>query len=211
MNMFLNQIRKISRYFLFKFNKPMIRNKEFCLISNNCIAGLIYHDLSLEFKSPIINMFIRANDYILFLNNIDYYLTEELIESNSNENDYPIGTIGKAGKMITLHFLHYEDFNQAKIKWDSRKKKVNKENIFVLAEYLPEDGWTNKILERFEDIPYLRKKIIISSSLKDEISIRSSDIIYVEGSNFANWKTSTWRIWEKGYDDCNLIEWIDSN
>lgn len=208
--MLLNKLRKLSRFILFQYIKSFNKNKDFTLISNNCIAGLLYHDLGLEFKTPIINMFIKANDYIRLLNDFEFYIDNELNELENNDKDYPIGTIGKDEIMITLHFLHFKDFNQARIKWESRKKKICKDNMFILAEYLPEEGWSNTVLSDFEKIPYNRKKVVISMSLKDEISTNSKNIIYVEGSNFANWKKKTWKIWEKGYDDCKIIDWINS-
>ena len=107
----LNQLRKIGRLIRSEKYRRINQNNDFTLITNNCIAGLLYHDLNLEFKSPIINMYILANDYIRLLNDFDFYLENELLELKDIDKTYPIGTIGFDEKMITLHFLHFKDFN----------------------------------------------------------------------------------------------------
>lgn len=56
--------RKVLRYNIVKKYKKNIQNKNFTIISSNCIGGLIYHDLGMQFKSPTINMYIKANDFI---------------------------------------------------------------------------------------------------------------------------------------------------
>ena len=109
--LFLNQLRKIGRLIRSEKYRRINQNNDFTFITNNCIAGLLYHDLNLEFKSPIINMYILADDYIRLLNDFDFYLENELLELKDIDKAYPIGTIGLNEKMITLHFLHFKDFN----------------------------------------------------------------------------------------------------
>lgn len=52
----------IDKYINLKKNIPSI-------FSNNCLGGLIYHSLGLEFTSPLINMFESPVDYLKLLKN----------------------------------------------------------------------------------------------------------------------------------------------
>lgn len=60
--------------------RSRIKNTAPTIISNNCIAGIIYHNLGLKFFSPTINLYISGWDYILFVENLEDYLKCELIE-----------------------------------------------------------------------------------------------------------------------------------
>ena len=46
---------KIFTAIWFKMLRFKLHNKEFSLIAPNCIGGIIYHRLGVEFKSPTIN------------------------------------------------------------------------------------------------------------------------------------------------------------
>lgn len=62
-------------------------------------------------------MYFSNDDYLEFLNNLEYYLKEPLFEhKNSKGNDYPIGYINKKNKSgkILLNFMHYKSFEEAK-------------------------------------------------------------------------------------------------
>ena len=59
--------------------RERINNKEFTLISSNCMGGLIYHNLGLKFNSPTINMQMYTNEYYNFVMNLEEYLSKEII------------------------------------------------------------------------------------------------------------------------------------
>lgn len=54
-------------------NRKRLKNKEISIISTNCIGGVLSHDLGLQFKSPTVNLFFRAEDFIKFCENLEYY------------------------------------------------------------------------------------------------------------------------------------------
>lgn len=93
------------------------QNKDFTLITNNCIAGIIYHNLGLQFKSPTVNLSIQGEDYLNFVKDIQYYSQCELKEVENSEKKYPVGVLwpndDKHAK-IYIHFQHYENFEKAK-------------------------------------------------------------------------------------------------
>ena len=71
-----------------------LHNKDFSLITPNCIGGIIYHRLGVEFKSPTINLlFPDKKQYLRFVLNLPQYLSKDLkfIDNNS-------------GGSVQLHF-----------------------------------------------------------------------------------------------------------
>ena len=43
-------------------NRERLNRDDVTIISTNCTGGILYHDLGLEFKSPTVNLFFRAQD-----------------------------------------------------------------------------------------------------------------------------------------------------
>ena len=39
-----------------KWDQKNLRNRSFSLFSHNCLGGIMYHDLGVQFQSPTINM-----------------------------------------------------------------------------------------------------------------------------------------------------------
>ena len=49
----LRYLRRIERY----RNRKRLKNRSFSLVTNNCIGGIISHDMHLRFLSPTVNLF----------------------------------------------------------------------------------------------------------------------------------------------------------
>lgn len=139
--------------------RKKLLNKNFTIIANNCIGGIIYKDLGLPFLSPTINLLFYAPDYIKFLSRMDYYLSIDMINASKSKYgdfNYPIGLLND----IEVHFVHYSNYEEARDKWEERKKRVNKDNIFIIGSDI--DLCTPAIIEEFDNLPY-DKKIFLSS------------------------------------------------
>ena len=139
-----------------------IKNTSPTIISNNCIAGVIYHNLGIRFLSPTINLYISGWDYIYFVENLEYYLSCELIERKEHNKGFPVGVLtsnDESKKDIEINFLHYKTFKEAKEAWYKRLKRVNYDNIFFIYEYYEKNG-NNELLMRFNNIKY-NKHIIL--------------------------------------------------
>lgn len=111
-------------------------NKDMTLLIPNCAGGHIFHDLNLQFKSPTINLMMFQKDFLQFVLHLDDYIDNELIFYKHEEFPFPCAVL-KAKDLpdVHIHFTHYESEEEAKEKWDSRKKRINKNNMFVfLAE-----------------------------------------------------------------------------
>ncbi len=149
-----------------KFPRRFTLEDDFTIISCNCIGGLLYHDLGMQFKSPTINMFIPAPDFVRFCLDLKRYLSYD-VEKVESEEKFPVGKIGD----VTVNFMHYSDFDEAREKWNERKKRVNFDKIFVIMT--DRDGYTDELLGEFDKIEY--PKVLFSHKFIDR-----DDVAYVK-------------------------------
>lgn len=63
-----------------KILRKRLKNRDFTIIANNCLAGCIYHDLKLRFDTPTVNLYIPFPDYIFFLKNLKQLVYAEFTE-----------------------------------------------------------------------------------------------------------------------------------
>lgn len=137
--------------YVFKLRKKL-KNKSVTIISNNCIGGILYHDLGLKFNSPTINTLIYGDEFVEFVKNIKDYMNCELIYDQTS-SQYPIGVLLPTNKKsIHIHFLHNNTFEEAKTDWDRRKNRVNYNNMFVIYEHF--NKFDNSIIEEFDKLNY---------------------------------------------------------
>ena len=140
-------------------------NKDFTLITNNCIGGIIYNDLGLKFNSPTVNMAIPMPDFVRFLQNPQKYLEAEVLDCGysykGKKNDYPIARIND----MYLWGIHYKSFDELKSKWNERKKRINPNNLFIIGQYI--DECTDETAHDFFKLPY-KNKIFLTSGYFDD-------------------------------------------
>lgn len=204
MNILNNKIKKVIRDI--KINKPNIKklkNRDFSVISSNCNGGIILNDLKQKFNSPTVNLFFNAVDYLKFLENMDYYLEQELKPVKNTEETYPVGRIDD----IIIHFMHYKNFESAKEKWNERLKRLNKDNLFIIMT--DRDGCTYELIERFDKLPFINKVIFTHKEYKN---IRSS--FYIEGfenegqvGELSKYKSKF--SFNRYYDQFDYVEWFN--
>lgn len=129
-------IRYIKRKKKLYSQRKKNKNKDFTLISQNCIGGVIYNNLGLEFKTPTINMFIEDENFVKLVENFEYYMSitpkakcECFIEPKDNNIKYPKIAIDD----IEICCLHYKSCAEAIEAWERRKKRINYDNIYVIG------------------------------------------------------------------------------
>lgn len=147
------QMRNLRNY----HQRNKLLRTDFTLISNHCMGGIMYHDLGLQFLSPTINLKILPDDYIEFIEHLDYYLKQRVEHAPEMEGTFPVGKIGRkdGNGYIYIYFVHYHSFYDAVEKWKSRSKRINWENIIILMT--ARDGCEYETLQRFERLPYERR------------------------------------------------------
>ena len=112
--------RRRSR--LFADRKKQLKNDDFTILSCNCIAGVVYHDFGLPFRTPIVNLFLTCEDFIRFCEDPKHYLSAEFLPYTGEiRKKYPLADLDG----LTLHLVHYSTFDSAKEAWERRKQRVN--------------------------------------------------------------------------------------
>ena len=149
----MNLIQRIEWRLYKEFKKIRLKNKTATIISSNCNGEFIYYDMNLRFLSPTINLSFDMNDYVQFLENLEWYLKQPVEYYEDERFSYPTGKIGN----IEIRFNHYKSFEEAVEKWEIRKKRVNWDNLFVLG--IDGDNCTYESLKRFDALPYKNKVI----------------------------------------------------
>lgn len=91
---------------------------------------MIYHRLGQKFLSPTVNLcFPDKKEYVRFVKNLKYYLSLELrfVESDL---PYPVAYCGD----VKILFNHYKTEQEAREKWVERSKRVNYDNLYIIAD-----------------------------------------------------------------------------
>lgn len=143
-------------------------NMDFTLITNNCIGGVIYHNLGIQFNSPTINLYIAGEDYLNFVKDIHYYSLCEMEEVIDSSFPYPVGVLlprDDHHKKIYVYFQHYKTFSQAKEKWEERFKRVNYNNIFFLWEFY-DNLYDISLIKEFAELN-LKKIVLLHKYIPD--------------------------------------------
>lgn len=141
-------------------NRRRLTNLTPTLISSNCTAGMIYHYLGLEFRSPFINLWMTNEDFLTAMENFDEFIATPLTEDRSGIRNYPVG-IGFGGARV--FFLHYSSWEEAIGKWNERIGRIDRENMGVMLSNFNAKGIEvdnpQEILERFDRLPFRHKVV----------------------------------------------------
>ena len=200
--------KKKKAYLNKKRNK--LKNHDFSIISNNCIAGIMYHDLNMRFSSPTINLWLPPEDYMLFLLNLNEAISAEVFEYTDSEKKYPVGYILLHNKKrILIHFMHYPSFKIAKQKWDERKARINWENLFVLFETGKDSS--DELINDFLALPYNHLFAITNNSYHN--SKRTIALDLYDKEDYVNGKILLYKPFPFEYkrylDDFDYVQWIN--
>ena len=161
-------LKKLLHILYISNKKKYLKNKNFSIISNNCVGGVIYSDLNLQFLSPTINLYIKPTDFIKLCLNLKWYMNQKIVEIKEENLNYPVGLLYD----IKIYFMHYKSFHEAKNTWERRRKRINYDNIFVIM--VQRDGFDTEDLQLFETIKY--PKILLTN--KD---FKKKDTFYIKG------------------------------
>lgn len=169
------------------YSDKSIENKaKVSVISSNCFAGRIMQDLKMEYNSPTLGLYFMYPDYIEFLKNLKFYLTEAKIDFVEHSK-YPLGDerranwshwypIGLLDGKVEIHFLHYHTEAEAAEKWYRRSARVNFENLLIIG--MQQNLCSQKDIIEFNSLPFTNKIIFTSTP------ISGNSIEYME--EFAN-------------------------
>lgn len=200
-----NKINEIIRNLTInKTSRKELTNKDFSLLSSNCNGAFILHDLKLGFKSPTVNLFISANDYIKFLERLDYYLSCDLVKIVDEKYNYPLGALDD----IIIHFMHYNSYEESRNKWQFRLQRFNKENLFIMMT--DRDGCTDEIIRKFDNLSYEHKVIFTHKpypEIKSAFYIKGFEDELQVGDLF---KFKFYLAIKKYYDAFDYVKWFNT-
>ena len=177
------KIKDHIRHILCYKDSLQLKNKNFTIISNNCWGGNVCRDFNIKHQSPFVGLFIYSPEYIKLVKNLEYYMRQELIFVETSKHEginetrktqyFPIGLIGD----VELQMNHYKSEEEAREKWNRRKKRINWENLyFKINENF---DCTTEILEEFDKLPY-KNKIIFSrndyKTLENGVFLKKFDL-----------------------------------
>ena len=149
----MSRFNVLFRKVINKKNRARLTNNDFSLIASNCNGCILSHDLGLKFRSPFVNLWLYPGDYIKYLKDMDHYNSCSLSFTTEEGYDHPIGRLDD----ITIYFQHYHTEEEARTKWNERRSRINKDNLFVL--FTDTDGCTEEQLREFDSLPYKNKVV----------------------------------------------------
>ncbi|MCL4429977.1 MAG: DUF1919 domain-containing protein [Chloroflexi bacterium] len=202
------QWRFIDKYFS-GIQRSKLKNKDFTIVCNNCIAGGIYHKLGLKYSTPTVGLFFFSSDYLKLLENFEYYIKQPLkfretsVHPKANElrktKPYPIGVLGDE---VEIQFLHYKDEAEAADKWMRRTKRINFDNLFFIYSDAEED-FKEELLRKYQKLPFEHKLFFSSKPLSD-----FDCLVFIEEYEAASFTVCTLmnRKYEKHID---VIKWLN--
>ncbi len=181
-----NKILSIDIFGIIDFDfKEYIKllDSKVSILSANCWGGMTYSSLHMEFLSPTINLFFETDEmFTRFVSNLEEYMEYPLEYDKDGFADdvgkYPIGRL----RDIRIHFLHYKTFDDANIKWNIRKNRINYRNIVAVLRTESLESAYN-----FVDQCQYRKYVITPRDfgIKNQIILEQTRIIN-EGMSFGD-------------------------
>lgn len=190
-------------------------NTDFTLISQNCVGGVIYADLGLEFRSPTINMFIEDENFVKLCENLEYYMSlkaeslyEQFLDPIDSSIVYPKIKVGD----IELCCLHYRSCKEAVDAWERRRKRVNLSNVYVIA-----NSWNlhenEEWIMRLSNLKYKTVIFTYQSFKTDKCIDLNEDYWQKDEHNIVRpnltdrMPLSVYKYFEKKFD---FVEWLNS-
>lgn len=171
-----SHLKRIIKIFFSPITRIGLKNRNFTIISNNCWGGHYYDKYHLPYMTPTIGLFIPPKDFVKFINNLEFYLSKDVenidvstskvlpVLERKIQNHLMNGLdnvfIGKIYD-IELVFIHYKSFDDARVKWNRRKKRVNYSNIII--KFNDQNEFKEEDFDGFINCPYKNKVFFTSN------------------------------------------------
>ncbi len=133
-------------------------NKTPSLLVPNCLGGILFHDLGLQFRSPTVNLMMYQPEFVRLVCALDTYLHKDMAFFKHPSYNFPCATLGD----VTIHFTHYQSEEEAAQKWAERCSRIDHDNIFIIA--VERDNLTENQIRMLKNI---RAKGVVVFSAHD--------------------------------------------
>lgn len=184
-------------------NRERLDNKDFSLLSNNCLGGFILHDLGLRFNSPFINLWLKPGDFIKYLTDIEYYRKLNVEFVKDDIRPYPVGQLDG----IRIYFQHYKTEKEAAHKWRERSERLDTDNMFVIMT--ERDGCTYEDLKCFDSLKIKNKVVFTHKPYPELESAYYIPGFEKEGAVGYCWKFKNGVTGRKIYDIFPYVDWFN--
>lgn len=174
----------------------------------NCIGGLLFHDLGLQFRSPTVNLMMYQKDFARFVLDLDHYLAQELQFFKHPEYTFPCAHLDD----LTIHFTHYHSKQEAAQSWCERAKRIDRDNLFIFLE--ERDGLTREEMLQLGNV-HARGLVIFTANACPDIPYALQIPKYASDGEVGNilakfyWDDS--REYEKYFDFVRWFNEADGN
>lgn len=206
-------LNKIVYRIRLKFGKLFFKGtqrKSRTILSNNCTSGIICHDLNWQFKSPTINLFTSADDFITMLENFPYSFQSEIKEVHETGINNPLGLISLPnGESVKINFLHYHTFSEANEAWIKRSKRISLDKLKVII--VDNSDITQTDMERFLKLPFDKKMVVFNKNKYEFLGKEYAYLFETPDSNLINildFKNTIIPLGNRIYRDKPIIKWI---
>lgn len=194
-------VNKRQRFFINRTLQRKLTNQGMTVISANCMGAFILHDLHQPFNSPFVNLYLSPQDFLRYLQNMDFYRTQPLTFVQT-EKSYPVGKLAD----LDIHFMHYHSEQEANEKWQLRTSRMKLDNLFIMMT--DRDGVTEKDIQLFDQLPF-KNKVIFTH--KPYPAFKSA--CYIKGFEKQNqvghiFEFSGWN-GKKYYDQFDYVKWFN--
>ena len=197
-------INKIQRIFINRRLKSRLQNHGMTVISANCVGAFILHDLNEPFNSPFVNLYLSPNDFVRYLQNIEFYQRQSLTFIQS-EKPYPVAKLAD----LKVHFMHYRNSQEAEQKWLARSARMNLDNLFIMMTDKDDaQGIAYEELASFDQLPF-KNKVVFTRKPYPEFK----SAFYIKGFEKQNQVGDlfTFSGWNgvKYYDQFDYVAWFN--
>lgn len=197
-------INKIQRIFINRRLKSRLQNHGMTVISANCVGAFILHDLNEPFNSPFVNLYLSPNDFVRYLQNIEFYQRQSLTFIQS-EKPYPVAKLAD----LKVHFMHYRNSQEAEQKWLARSARMNLDNLFIMMTDKDDaQGIAYEDLAAFDQLPF-KNKVVFTRKPYPEFK----SAFYIKGFEKQNQVGDlfTFSGWNgvKYYDQFDYVAWFN--
>lgn len=196
------------------YERTRLRSRDFVIISNNCWGFECYKTLNREYNTPFVGLFVYPADYLKLVTKIELVSTVPLhflssSKHNKNKLDYPVGVIFED---IEIHFLHFNDEDEARKKWTRRLDRMEESlarGAELIFKFCDRDGCTEGDLYSFHSIPAIREHKKVSfgvSSLETPNHICVNSSLSESGEQVVDGL----QLYNKRYKAFDFAEWVAS-
>lgn len=169
----------------------------------NCIGGILFHDLRLQFRSPTVNLMMKQPDFVKFVLNIEHYLSLKLDFYDKPGYTCPCARLGD----ITVHFTHYATAEEAAKKWDDRKKRIDWDNLFVFAS--ERDSLTREDILQLGDLR-CRGLVVFTAHSYPDIPYALQIPRYASDGEVGNILEKSWKDESREYERYfDFVKWFN--